>query len=140
MGKHCPCLILAILLFKANVIFSQQKQNVYELKKQLTEARADTVRFRILDLIATDYLWYADQTDSAFSYASAEMEMAGKLNQPLYTAEAYLNSGWWFTSTAAFGTAIELFTKARHLAEENHFNTILVKAYQALCVSYSSLG
>jgi len=125
MRKHKLHIILILLLFKANVSLCQQKQNVDELKKQLATAGTDTAKFRILDLLTTDYLWYADQTDSAYIYAKAEWEMANKLNQPFYLAEAYLNSGWWLGLTGNVGAAVEQFTKAKHLAEENHFNEII---------------
>lgn len=140
MKKHLVHSILILLLLTAKPSFGQQKQNVNELKKQLATAVEDTTKFKILDRLTTDYLWYADQIDSAQFYVLAESGMAFKLNQPRYLAESYVNLDWYFMLRGNLEAAIGKFTIAAHLSEENKLYSTLIKAYQAFTVAYSNNG
>ncbi|PWT72116.1 MAG: hypothetical protein C5B59_16625 [Bacteroidetes bacterium] len=135
MRKHWVYFIS--LLFIANFSFSQVKQDVDELKKQLIESATDTAKFRIYEMLTTDYLWYADQSDSAGFYAMDEFKMAQRLNQPIYLAESYVNLGWYFGIIGDQGKNIEYLTKAVHLSEDNKCFSVLMRACQALCITYS---
>ena len=135
MRKHLFYFILFINLFHTGFIYGQVKQNVDDLKKQFAIANSDTARFKILDRITTNYLWYANQTDSSLLYATAELQLGSKINQPFYLAESYINLGWYLMNRGSIDLAIDLFTKAIHLAQEYHFPTLLIKAYHALSIT-----
>ena len=121
------------LLFFCNIIFTQSKE-IDSLKHELTVAKHDTIRVKILAKLGANYREI--KLDTSIMYALQALNLAQKINYPKGKAMALNGLGFTYRLLGNIPKSLELQFKGLRIAEENHLKYETVQCLRGIGVVY----
>jgi tetratricopeptide (TPR) repeat protein len=128
MRKCCMTVLFFFQLITPSV--AQEQTKVDELKRLLRTAKEDTAKVRLLDNLATYYLFVAK--DTALAYIQQQLLLSKRLNFQRGVVAAYSGLCYWHYLQSNYPRALEYGYKSLQLAEQGADSASLANCYNML--------
>jgi len=115
-----------------------QNSDIERLKQELLGTTEDTIRVLLLDSLSLSYTW--SSADTAWMYASQELELAKKLNYKKGEAYGLISLGQAETTLGNYNNALSYIYQSIPLCVELGDSLGLFSAYNGLFFCYRELG